>query len=323
MRILQIGLGSMGKRRIRNLQYLGIKDIVGFDIREDRVDEARGLYCIETVKDIKSIDFNTITHIIISTPPDRHSEYIKIALKHNKHVFIEASVVDDEYGAIIEKCKSYTKVVAPSCTMRFDPLNKKVKEILDSNILGRPIFLQHYFGLYLPFWHPYEDIKDFYVSNKETGGAREIVPFDLVYISWFVGEPCGKISSLITQTKNLDVDIDDIYSLQYKTNGNCHVQFTIDVVSKKAYRTTKIICENGSIDLDTVDGRLSIYYATEDKWQVYTRGQLSVTKSIEEMYVLEMKRFVEATQEKCVWEYTLENDWKILKWLYSTENNCE
>lgn len=158
---------------------------------------------------------------------------------------------------------------------------------------------------------------------EETGGAREIVPFDLVYISWFVGEPCGKISSLITQTKNLDVDIDDIYSLQYKTNNNCHVQFTIDVASKKAYRTTRIVCENGNMDLDTVDGKLSIYYATENKWQVYTRGQLSVTKSIEEMYILEMKCFIEATEGKTTWGYTLENDWKILKWLYSAENNCE
>lgn len=323
MKVLQIGLGSMGKRRIRNLQYLGVKDIVGFDIREDRLNEAKKIYYIETVEDINDIDFDKITHVIISTPPDRHNEYVKIGLRHNKHVFIEASVVDDEYGALIEECKKYTKVVAPSCTMRFDPLNIKVKEILDFGKLGKPIFLQHHFGLYLPFWHPYENIKDFYVSNRRTGGAREIVPFDLVYISWFMGEPCGKISSLITQTKNLDVDIDDIYSLQYKTNNNCHVQFTIDVASKKAYRTTRIVCENGNMDLDTVDGKLSIYYATEDKWQVYTRGQLSVTKSIEEMYILEMKCFIEATEGKTTWGYTLENDWKILRCLYSAENNCE
>ena len=46
--ILIIGLGSMGKRRVRNLQSLGIKNIVGFDIREDRREETEKKYQINT-----------------------------------------------------------------------------------------------------------------------------------------------------------------------------------------------------------------------------------------------------------------------------------
>ena len=41
LRVLQVGLGSMGKRRIRNLQELGIKDIIGFDPKEERRKEAQ------------------------------------------------------------------------------------------------------------------------------------------------------------------------------------------------------------------------------------------------------------------------------------------
>ena len=33
MKALVVGLGSMGKRRIRNLQALGLSDIGGFDDR--------------------------------------------------------------------------------------------------------------------------------------------------------------------------------------------------------------------------------------------------------------------------------------------------
>lgn len=321
MKVLQIGLGSMGKRRIRNLQYLGHRDIIGYDTREDRLKEANDLYNIEIVDNLESIDFKNITHIIISTPPDKHSEYIQLAQKQEKHVFVEASVIDDEYGKLIEISKKQNCLLAPSCTMRFDPLNQKVKEVLDSKILGKNIFLQHHFGLYLPFWHPYESIKDFYVSKRETGAAREIVPFDLVYISWFIGRPQGRISGLITNTGNLDIDINDIYSLQYQTEDKCHVQFTIDVVSKKAYRTTRIVCENGSIDLDTVKGELSIYNADENKWQIYTRTQLSTTKSTEEMYVLEMQKFLNASLGKDTWSYTLKDDWEVLNWLYKAEKD--
>ncbi|WP_323588669.1 Gfo/Idh/MocA family protein [Aliarcobacter butzleri] len=321
MKVLQIGLGSMGKRRVRNLQYLGIRNIIGYDNRNDRLDEASRLYNIEVVNSLDVIDFKDITHMIISTPPDKHSEYVELALNLNKHIFIEASVVDDQYNDLIERTKNQKRIVAPSCTMRFDPLNQKVKEVLDSKLLGKNIFLQHHFGLYLPYWHPYESIRDFYVSKRATGAAREIVPFDLVYISWFIGKPQGRISGLITKTDNLDVDIDDIYSLQYQTEDKCHVQFTIDVVSKKAYRTTRIVCENGSIELDTVKGELSIFNANENKWQIYTRAELTMTKSTEEMYVLEMQKFINSSLGKDTWNYTLEDDWEVLNWLYKAEKD--
>lgn len=41
MKIFQIGLVSMGKRRSRNLHSLNIDDIVGFDLRKDRMQEAK------------------------------------------------------------------------------------------------------------------------------------------------------------------------------------------------------------------------------------------------------------------------------------------
>jgi predicted dehydrogenase len=321
MKILQIGLGSMGKRRIRNLQYLGYHNIIGFDTRQDRLNEAKELYNINTIQNISSDMLKDVTHIIVSTPPNEHAKYIELGLKNDKHVFVEASVVDDGYEDIIKLSQSTNKLLAPSCTMRFDPLNIKVKEVLDLGILGKNIFLQHHFGLYLPFWHPYESIKDFYVSNKLTGGAREIVPFDLVYISWFIGKPQNSISCTMTKTGILDIDIDDIYSLQYTTANKCHVQFTIDVVSKKAYRTTRIICENGNIELDTVKGELKIYYSNTNTWEIINRTQLLKTKSIEEMYILEMEKFINSSLDKDKWEYTIKDDLEVLNWLYYAEKN--
>jgi predicted dehydrogenase len=49
--VLVIGLGSMGKRRIRNMQALGFTHIFGFDKREDRAKEAASLYKISTFTD--------------------------------------------------------------------------------------------------------------------------------------------------------------------------------------------------------------------------------------------------------------------------------
>ena len=59
-KILVIGLGSMGKRRIMNLQLLGFKNIKGFDAREDRRNEVKKLHKIES---LDSIDKVRITDI--------------------------------------------------------------------------------------------------------------------------------------------------------------------------------------------------------------------------------------------------------------------
>ena len=60
MKILIIGLGSMGKRRIRCLQNLGISDIYGFDTRIDRVQEACEKYKINAVENYEDFLENAL-----------------------------------------------------------------------------------------------------------------------------------------------------------------------------------------------------------------------------------------------------------------------
>lgn len=318
MKFLNIGLGSMGKRRLRNLHFLGYHDITGYDIRRDRLDEARGLYKIATVECLEQFDLSEITHVIISTPPDAHMEYASYFHAMGKHVFIEASVVDDGYDHLIPELKHRDNILAPSCTMRFDPLNVQVLGWLKAGRIGRVLYCQHHFGLYLPKWHPYESIHDFYVSKRLTGAAREIVPFDLVYLSWFFGLPFDT-RSMVVKTGRLDAQIDDLYSLVFRTPECRVVQMTIDVVSQLPYRTTRIVGETGNIELDTVAGTLGLYDGTDDRWIRTNRGKLSATTSTEEMYVQELRCFIGATQGLNDYPYSLEEDHAILKCLYAAE----
>lgn len=81
MKFLIVGLGSMGKRRIRCLKSLGHENIIGFDLKQSRRKEAEEKYGIETISDVNKPDFNDIDALIISTPPDIHNQYIKLAIE--------------------------------------------------------------------------------------------------------------------------------------------------------------------------------------------------------------------------------------------------
>ena len=136
MKVLQIGLGSMGKRRVRNMQTLGFKDIIGFDFREDRRKEAHEKYGIATVKELTQELLNGRDAYIISTPPDRHNEYMKLAVKHRKPAFVEASVISKGLLEIERQAKARQARIMPSCTLRFHPAMRRIKALVESKKFG-------------------------------------------------------------------------------------------------------------------------------------------------------------------------------------------
>ena len=184
MQVLVVGLGSMGKRRIRNLLKLGLKNIIGFDPRLDRRLESEKLYKITTVSTInEGLKKNPIC-MIISTPPNLHYKYAVIAIKNNIHFFTEVNISSSDVKKIIQQLNKKSIIGLPSSTLLYNPLIKKLKVILAKKQIGKPLTVYHHFGHYLPNWHPWEDYREFYVSKRKTGAAREIVPFELVWLTF-------------------------------------------------------------------------------------------------------------------------------------------
>ena len=162
-------------------------EIAGFDPREDRCQEAASNYEIHTFNDFDEAMATDPQALIISTPPHLHMPYARIAALNNKHFFTEASVLSDGMDEVIELCKGKGFVAAPSCTMRFHPLVQIIKKIVDSGDLDDILTFTYHSGQYLPDWHPWEDYRTFYVSRRETGACREIVPFELAWLTWVLG----------------------------------------------------------------------------------------------------------------------------------------
>ena len=324
MKFLIVGLGSMGKRRIRNLQYLKAGKIIGFDIREDRRKEAEKKYGIKTFHDFDKAMRDEPDALIISTPPDLHIKYAMEAVKNNKHFFMEASVVDLGMKELIRECQKKDIVAAPSCTMRFHPSVMKIKEIVDDKNIGDVLLFTHHSGQYLPDWHPWEDYRKFYVARKETGAAREMVSFELVWLTWILGS-IDTISCLKGKLSKLDVDVDDAYQIIMKFESGVFGHMLIDVISRIPDRSCKIFGEEGVILWDWGVG-VKVYTAKDESWKNYPeKGGTTVegyTEKIkEEPYIEEMNTFIRAVKKEIEYPYTLEEDKRILEVLYAAERS--
>ena len=333
MRFLVIGLGSMGKRRVRNLIALGYKDnIAGFDPREDRQKEAKeyGIKIYDNfekaVKDFKPDNF------IISTPPNLHMKYAYFAYKNSINCFIEASVVDSEkILELAKKIENKNILMAPSCTMRYYPAPKKIKELILNNTIGKVLNYNYHTGQYLPDWHPWEDIQEFYVSNPDTGGAREIVPFELTWLNDIFGD--SKVLSCVRRKlTNMSADIEDIYHCILEYSNNILGNLTVEVISRpKATRYIKILGSEGEIVYDGDLNELKYINLEMNDWKRISFDKGTVESGYinpEEPYINEMRDFVKSVEllkenKNSIYPNTLEDDYKILQTLYDLENISE
>jgi len=327
MKFLVIGLGSMGKRRIRNLKSNGQNEIFGFDVREDRRKEVEEKYNISTFDSLNKIlkSFN-IDAFIISVPPDKHIEYVNIALDNNIHCFIEASVTDEGMLDIIERSKVKTDVkICPSCTLRFHPSVKLIKNIISSDMIGKVSNFSYHSGQYLPDWHPWEKISDYYVSNKKTGGCREIVPFELTWLNCIFGK-LKKVCGFNSKTIELGVDIDDVYASVLEYENNILGTLLVDVVSRVAIRKLVINGDNGQIQWDWNKRVVDLYSAKENRWIHYDepegKAELGYNQNIiEEMYIEEIEHFINSIEKKKEFPNNLKEDYDILQALYQIEQS--
>ena len=98
MEVLVIGLGSMGKRRIRLIRQIDEKiAIFGVDSRDDRRKEAADLHGITTFSDLELALEKKYDAAFICTSPLSHAALIAKCLSKGLHIFTEINLVSDGY----------------------------------------------------------------------------------------------------------------------------------------------------------------------------------------------------------------------------------
>ena len=316
----------MGKRRVRNLQAIGGHTVAGFDLRADRREEAASKYGIAVFASFEEAIRDFVpSALVISVSPESHMHYAWKGLELGLSCFIEASVVDAErILALADAVQGKPIVMAPSCTMRYFPGPRKVKDILQSGRLGKVLNLNYQTGQYLPDWHPWESIDTFYVSRRDTGGRREIVPFELTWLNDLFGTPTP-LACVKAKLTDMQADIDDIYHCLLSYPGGVLANVTVEVISRPAAtRELRVLCSEGELVMSADENCVRYMKAGDTDWTRLPLGSGTVESGYinpEEPYISEMSDFVAAASARnpALFPNTLKDDWDVLQALYSLE----
>ena len=317
MKILVIGLGSMGKRRIRLIKEMYHNyEVFGVDSRQDRRNEVTRLFNIETYSGLDDIK-KDIDCAFVCTSPLYHSKLIEKCLNNSWHVFTEINLINDGYDTNIKLAQNKDRKLFLSSTFLYREEIKYIQKYVSFSKKWNYIY---HVGQYLPDWHPWENYKDFFVGSKRTNGCRELLAIEL---PWLV-KTFGKIknaNSVSDKISELKIDFHDNFMIQIEHENNNKGVLVVDVVSPCAVRNLEVYAEknyiswNGTPDsifeFDTADRKLKQVALTEKT--EHQEGYSSFI--VENAYKNEIKEFFNVVLHDKKPLYDFEQDKMILNFL--------
>jgi len=190
------------------------------------------------------IDFlndNQVNAIYIATYNLTHYELIKECLLHNKNVICEKPMLFDKESLkeLFDLAKDRNLLLMEALKSVFNPAIIKVKDIIDSNTLGKPIHA------YASFARKHEFPIDHWIYDTKTGGAlKDLGTYTIGTLNYLFGEPL-KYKTIKNNTSNIS-DNTSITSIIYKNGvkANSFVSNRITVES-----LLMITFENGYIKM--------------------------------------------------------------------------
>lgn len=324
MKIIVIGLGSMGKRRIRLLSEHKNIELFGIDSQQGRCDEVKEKYGITCYASIaEAVESVNPDAAVISTSPLSHAAIIKECLQSNLHIFTEINLVSDGYEENMKLAKEKGLTLFLSSTFLYQAETLKIIERVKSANVCKLNYIYHV-GQYLPDWHPWESYNNYFIGNPRTNGCREILTIDLPWIVTAFGD----IKSVqVMKSKNTDLNIvyNDNYLIMLEHESGAKGVFAADVVARKAVRHFEVFGEDLHVTWDGTPESL-IEYDLDAKEDVALLADFS-TEHIEgysnlideNPYRDELNAFLAAVNDNKQPMWNFEKDLELLKVIDSIE----
>jgi len=303
VRILIIGLGSIGKKHINAILYL-YPDAYIYALRSSNHSEPNDkVISINKLNEINySLDF-----IIISNPTFLHEEFILKSLYFKCPLFIEKPVLHSLKNSEIilsEICRSGIKTYI-GCNMRFHPCIIHLKNYFNhnKNLINE---INVYYGSYLPNWRNGVDYRNIYSSHSKMGGG---VHLDLIheidYCIWIFGKP-NEIKKTFRKISQLEID-----SYDYANYVLVYNDFTINIILNyyrlDSKRTIEVITNKNTINYDLINNKIF----DNSKNILYSNNSYSIIQT----YIDQIQYFVQNIDSDIEMMNNFEESINILKYV--------
>jgi len=290
MRFLIVGLGSIGRRHLRNLRALGQQDILLYRTHRATLPD-EDLEGLPVFTDLAEALAEKPNGVIIANPTSAHLSTALPAARAGANLLIEKPVSHTLEG-LDELRESLTQNNCRAMVgfhFRYHPVLGELRQILAEGSLGWALSGRAHWGEYLPGWHPWEDYRVSYAARADLGGGVTNTlshPFD--YLRWMLGELVS-VSGALSKLSDLELDVEDNTEALLEFANGARVSVHLDYYQQPPSHSLELNCESGRILWDNADGSARVLPADEA-----TCRQIIPPKGFErnDMFLAEMADFV-------------------------------
>ena len=248
-------MGSIGTRHLRLL-----KKKYDFEIFAYRNKKSAPKPGIINIYDKKRALETHPEIAFITNPTHLHIETAISCLRAGiRNLFIEKPLSHTSEGInyLIKEAKKNNALVYVSNLMRYNPIIKRLKEIVEEK--KDQIYYAHTECCsYLPNWRPDRDYRKIYSAMKDQGGG---VILDLIhefdYNEWLFGK-IKSIPGRYGKISNLEIDSEDFCDVSLEFNNNIKTTIHLDYFSRYKQRSIKVITQDQEIFADLVNKQITI-----------------------------------------------------------------
>ncbi|MGZ9165030.1 MAG: Gfo/Idh/MocA family protein [Anaerolineales bacterium] len=271
MKTLIAGLGSVGRRHLRNLLALGEKDVILLRSHHASLpdDELEG-YPVET--DLQeALSKHNPDAVIVANPTALHLDVAIPAAESGCAILLEKPIshsMERMDGLQTAVMKSGSRILV-GFQFRFHPGLLRAKQLIADGEIGRIISAHVHFGEYLPAWHPWEDYRKGYAARADMGGGVVLTQcHSLDYLPWLAGK-VESVWGFTGKLSDLEVDVEDTAKIGLRFAGGMLGSLHLDYNQRPPTHQFEIIGTKGSLRWDLADGATRIYRAEKKDWDVY------------------------------------------------------
>jgi predicted dehydrogenase len=291
MKFLIAGLGSIGRRHLRNLLSLGEKDIVLYRTRQATLPEDELADFLQETDLSLALEKHHPEAVIIANPTALHLDVAIPAAEAGCHILLEKPISHSLAGvegleAAVEESGSQVLV---GFQFRFHPGLQRAKRLIADGEIGRIISAEVHFGEYLPAWHPWEDYRQGYAARSDLGGGViGTQSHSLDYLPWLVGE-VSSVWAFKGKLSDLDVDVEDTAEIGLRFASGALGSLHLDYNQQPPEHYFTVIGTKGTLKWNQSDGATRIYRAEKKAWEEYS-PPAGFERNV--MFMDEMRHFI-------------------------------
>jgi predicted dehydrogenase len=256
MRALIQGLGSIGRRHLRNLRTLVPECEIAVLRRASSVDPCPDVARRVSTVD-EALDFEPEV-AILAGPAPTHVPLAVQLVEHGAHVFIEKPLSDRLEGvdALIDLCAKRERVLMVGYVLRFVPAVERLRAELASGRAGRVLHLRLEVGQYLPDWRPGRDYRASVSARSSLGGGVLLELSHELDLARWLGGDARSVMARTARLGQLEIDVEDTAEVLLELVSGALASIHMDMLRRPARRTVEIVGERGVLSLDLLRDRL-------------------------------------------------------------------